>query len=132
MSRKYSLVLIAFLISFSAISQVDYSKKSTEKLKRSPELFPQKEQKERRLLSIYTQDTKDILYGNPCMDAVTNRFGFEYVVMPKNAKGFSSGTQRFFHNTGVKTLLFFRNPFWGIITKKESKACRQKTGDYAG
>ena len=66
------------------------------------------------------------------MDAVTDRFGFEYVVMPKNAPGFSSGGQRFFHNLGVKTLLFFRNPFWGIITKKEAKACRQKTGDYAG
>lgn len=132
MIRKYLLGLFAFLISFSAISQIDYSKKSTEKVKRNPELFAEKDKKERRLLSIYTKNTKDILYGNPCMDKVTNRFGFEYVVMPKNAKGFSSGTQRFFHNAGVKTLLFFRNPFWGIITKKEAKACRQKTGDYAG
>jgi hypothetical protein len=61
------------------------------------------------------------------MDKVTQRFGYEYVVMPKNAPKFHSGFQRVSHNFFVKTALFFRNPFWKIISKKKAKECRQKT-----
>ncbi len=133
MNRKWVFILLILNFFISDVwGQVDYSNKSTGKLKNRPELLPENKNETKRLLSIYTKDTKQILYGNPCMDAITNRFGFEYVVMPKNAPGFSSGMQRFFHNFGVKTRLFFRNPFWAIITKRETKACRQKTGDYAG
>ncbi|MBK6266041.1 hypothetical protein JKA74_13440 [Marivirga sp. S37H4] len=133
MNIKGVILLFIFIFSMSNTwAQVDYSKKSTGKVKKRPELLPENDNETKRLLSIYTKDTKKILYGNPCMDAVTQRFGFEYVVMPKNAPGFSSGFQKFFHNLGVKTVLFFRNPLWGIIAKKESKECRQKTGDYAG
>ncbi|RUA27383.1 MAG: hypothetical protein DSY77_17470 [Bacteroidetes bacterium] len=66
------------------------------------------------------------------MDKVTQRFGYEYVVMPKNASKFHSGFQRTAHNFFVKTALFFRNPFWKIISNKKAKECRQKTGDYVG
>jgi hypothetical protein len=124
-------LFLSFSICFSSWAQIDYSNKSTNKLKKSPELTPEKDNPQKRLLSIYTKDTRKILYGNPCMDAVTERFGFEYVVMPNNAPGFNA-VNKFFHNAGVKTLLFFRNPLWGIITKKKVKECRQKTGDYNG
>ncbi len=124
-------MLLVIGSTFNSWAQIDYSKKSTNKLKNSPELSPQNANPQKRLLTIYTNDTQKILYGNPCMDAVTERFGFEYVVMPKNAPGFTPAA-KFFHNVGVKTVLFFRNPLWGIISKKKAKECRQKTGDYVG
>lgn len=126
------LVVICVLYSLSGVAQIDYKKNSTEKIEREPDLIPKNEKQPRRLLSIYTNDTKSILYGNPCMDEVTARFGYEYVVMPKNAQGFSSGINKALHNFGVKFILFFRNPFWKVIVNKKAKECRQKTGDYMG
>lgn len=126
-------ILFLFLsLSNPIFGQVDYKNKSTEKIKRQPELEPEREKKSQRLLSIYIKDTQNVLYGNPCMDKVTGRFGYEYVVMPKNASKFHSGFQRYLHNFFVKTALFFRNPFWKIISNKKAKECRQKTGDYMG
>ncbi|WP_375580620.1 hypothetical protein ABWH96_06205 [Marivirga tractuosa] len=124
--------LLFILFSLPLIGQVDYNNKATEKIKKQPELEPERNQKQRNLLSIYIKDTKNVLYGNPCMDKISERFGYEYVVMPKNASKFHSGFNRSMHNFFVKTVLFFRNPFWKIISNKKAKECRQKTGDYAG
>ncbi|HET8860674.1 hypothetical protein [Marivirga sp.] len=126
------IILISVLVCSTSYGQIDYGHKSTGKIKENPELKPVNQNPRRRLLSIYIKDTQDILYGNPCMDKVTNRFGYEFVVMPKNASKFYSGFQRVMHNTLVKTALFFRNPFWKIISNKKAKECRQKTGDYMG
>lgn len=126
------LLFVLMVFSLPAFSQVNYRENSTEKLKNQPELEPESNFKRRRLLSIYIKDTKNVLYGNPCMDKVTNRFGYEYVVMPKNASKFHSGLNRFMHNFFAKTALFFRNPLWKIISNKKAKECRQKTGDYMG
>ena len=112
-------------------AQVDFKDKSTEKIKIEPELVPEQYHKPKKLLTLYTNDTKSILYGNPCMEEVTTRFGYEYVVMPKNAPGYS-GASKVMHNFGVKFLLFFRNPFWKVISNKKAEECRQKTGDYIG
>jgi hypothetical protein len=126
-------ILVALtLLTIPAFSQIDYGENSTEKLKRQPELEPENANPDRRLLSIYIKNTQNILYGNPCMDKVTERFGYEYVVMPNNASKFHSGIHKVTHNFFVKTALFFRNPFWKIISKKKAKECRQKTGDYTG
>ncbi|WMN12724.1 hypothetical protein QYS49_34440 [Marivirga salinae] len=125
-------ILSIYLFSFEGFSQINYKENSTEKIKQEPELEPENEFPNRKLLSIYIKNTKNILYGNPCMDKVTQRFGYEYVVMPKNASKFHSGFQRNMHNIFVKTALFLRNPFWKIISKKKAKECRQKTGDYMG
>jgi len=126
--------LSSFLLVFSlpVVGQVDYKNNSTEKIKKQPELEPEGNSKGRRLLSIYIKDTKNVLYGNPCMAKVTQRFGYEYVVMPKNASKYHSGFQSRMHNFYVKSILFFRNPFWRIISNKKAKECRQKTGDYMG
>jgi hypothetical protein len=110
-----------------AVGQVDYNNNATEKIKRQPELEPESDKIRRRLLSIYIKDTKNVLYGNPCMDEVSERFGYEYVVMPKNASKYHSSFQSVMHNFYVKSILFFRNPFWKIISNKKAKECRQKT-----
>lgn len=125
-------ISVNILISHQVSAQINYKDKSTEKLKKDPDLEPEPSSKKRRLLSIYIKNTTNTLYGNPCMDKVTERFGFEYVVMPSGTTAFGNGFNRFFHNFGTKFLLFFRNPLWGIITKKKYKECRQKTGDYTG
>lgn len=128
----FCFLSMTIFISQQTFGQIDYKNSSTEKIKNQPELEPEKSGKSRRYLSIYIKDTKNVLYGNPCMDKVTERFGYEYVVMPKNATKFHSGLGRSMHNFFVKTALFFRNPFWKIISNKKAKECRQKTGDYAG
>ncbi|MFQ3213417.1 MAG: hypothetical protein ACJAT1_001989 [Marivirga sp.] len=129
---KWCGVLLCFFCFCVPVSaQIDFKKNSTEKLAVNPDLIPEQYHKPKRLLSIFTSDTKSILYGNPCMDAVTVRFGYEYVVMPNNAQGYS-GANKAVHNFGVKFLLFFRNPFWKVISKKKAIDCRQKTGDYNG
>lgn len=128
----FLLILSSILFSLEGMGQIDYKENSTEKIKQNPELEPENDNPNRKLLSIYIEDTKNVLYGNPCMDKVTQRFGYEYIVMPKNASKFHSGFQRVTHNFFVKTALFFRNPFWKIISNKKAKECRQKTGDYAG
>ncbi|ADR23093.1 hypothetical protein MATR_30580 [Marivirga tractuosa] len=125
-------ILSSFLFSLEGLCQIDYKENSTEKIKKDPDLEPENNNPRRKLLSIFIKDTQNVLYGNPCMDKVTQRFGYEYIVMPKNAKKFHSGFQRNMHNFFVKTALFFRNPFWKIISNKKAKECRQKTGDYAG
>lgn len=129
---KGVLFLIFFgSLSFSLSAQVDFKQNSTEKIAIEPDLYPERYHKPKKLLTIYTKDTKRILYGNPCMEAVTTRFGYEFVVMPNNAEGYT-GFQMFTHNLGTKFLLFLRNPLWKIISKKQFKECRQKTGDYNG
>lgn len=130
--RVSAVFLVLIMFSLPSFGQIDYNKNSTEKIKKQPELEPEEDNKNRRLLSIYIKDTQNVLYGNPCMDKVSERFGYEYVVMPKNASKFHSGFRRSMHNFFVKTALFFRNPFWKIISNKKAKECRQKTGDYAG
>lgn len=132
MKALVCVIVFTVVVSFEGVSQIDYKEKSTEKVKFNPDLKPQNESPKRRLLSIYVKDTRNVLYGNPCMNKVTQRFGYEYVVMPKNAKKMHSGFQRSMHNFSVKTVLFFRNPFWKIISNKKAKECRQKTGDYMG
>lgn len=129
---KWGVAVCLFLcFNLPVFAQVDFKRNSTEKISIHPELEPEQYHKSKKLLSIYTNNTQNILYGNPCMDAVTSRFGYEYVVMPKNAKGYS-GISKATHNFGVKFLLFLRNPFWKIISNKKAKECRQKTGDYNG
>src|SRR5690554_1203008 len=110
------VLVLTVISSFEGISQINFKEKSTEKIALNPDLKPENVSTKRRLLSIYVKDTKKILYGNPCMNKVMQRFGYEYVVMPKNAKVMHSGFQRSMHNFAVKTVLFFRNPFWKIIS----------------
>jgi len=132
--KLWALGFLCVIVFFSnpIFGQIDYRENSTEKIKNEPDLEPESNYKKRRLFSIYIKDTKNVLYGNPCMNKVTERFGYEYVVMPKNASKYHSGVNRIMHNFFVKTALFFRNPFWKVISKKKAKECRQKTGDYVG
>lgn len=89
--------------------------------------------KKRRPLFIVKKNTRKILYGNRCFLDVQRSMGFEYLVQPKGNPLNRSGIGRFFHNFGVKFLLYFRNgPFWQIKLQKKKKECRKLSGDFVG
>ena len=62
---------------------------------------------------IIRNNSKGTLKGNKCFEEVTRKFGFEYLIIPKNSGPYRSGFSRWWHNLGVKSALFFKNgPFW--------------------
>lgn len=82
---------------------------------------------------IYKWNMKGLMSGNRCVEETTRKMGFIYEVVPKEGPGSKTQEGVFFHNLGVKTLLFFRNgPFWTTRLKKRIKECRKRTGDYMG
>lgn len=94
---------------------------------------PNSEKSEKALLSIVKNDTKEILYGNKCVEEVANKMGFKYLVIPKGNKGNLNGFNRFFHNLGVKFIITIKNgPFWKSKIKKRIRDCRNQSGDFTG
>ena len=84
-------------------------------------------------MTIIKNDTKGILYGNKCFEDFTRSIGFVYSVQIKGNVGGLSGAGRFFHNTGVKTALFFTAwPWWKLRVNKKKKDCRKLSGDFVG
>lgn len=74
------------------------------------------DEKNKRKLDYY------YMSGNPCVEQVTHRYGFEYELVPKTVK--MNVFRRFFHNLGVNTLTFLKNgPFWKKRMKKKIRIC---------
>lgn len=74
------------------------------------------DEKSKRKLDYY------YMSGNPCVEQVTHRYGFEYELVPKTVK--MNVFRRFFHNLGVNTITFFKHgPFWKKKMKKKIKTC---------
>jgi hypothetical protein len=71
--------------------------------------------KKKKIRYIVRSDSKGTLTGNKCFEEVTNKFGFEYLIVPEKMPPNKNGFSRFMHNFGVKTVLFFKNgPGWQI------------------
>jgi len=89
--------------------------------------------KTKKVRYIIRSDTQGTLIGNNCFEEVTQKYGFEYLIVPENTPPKPKGFSRFMHNFGVKTVLFFRNgPGWQMRLKKKYKQCRYQYGDYVG
>ena len=87
----------------------------------------------KRIKYLIKGDTKNTLYGNPCVNQVTREMGFEYLITLKGHRGYESEVQRWAHNFGVKVGLVFKNgPFWKAQLKKMTADCRDRSGDYVG
>ena len=100
-------------------------KKQTKKKKVAP--------KEKKIRFIIKNDTKGILYGNPCMNEETRRMGFEYVVQTQGVPGSLGTVRRLWNNFVTKLRLTFTNtPFWKLILKSRVKDCRERSGDRVG
>jgi hypothetical protein len=89
--------------------------------------------KEKNIRFIIKNDTKGILYGNPCMNEETRRMNFEYVVQNPGLPGSLGNRKRLWNNFVTKLrLTITRTPFWKLILKARVKDCRQKSGDLVG
>lgn len=106
----------------------------TEAINTGKKLKPNKYRPERRNVEyIYTNDSKGIYFGNPCVMEATRSMGFEYVLQVKGIPGSPSEDEQFEHNVIVKTkLVFTRSPFWKLILKKKIKKCLEMSGDFVG
>ncbi|MBW3544990.1 MAG: hypothetical protein KY428_05200 [Bacteroidetes bacterium] len=84
-------------------------------------------------LYLYRSSTRGTLMGNKCLDDYTEKMGFRYVIMPANQEGSLSTTQIRMNNFGVKFLLLLkRGPFWHHRLSRQTKKCREKSGDFMG
>jgi len=89
--------------------------------------------KKKKKRYIIRNDSRGTLTGNQCFEEVTEKFGFEYLIVPDKILPNRNGFSRFMHNFGVKTVLFFRNgPGWQIRLNKKYKQCRYQYGDFVG
>jgi len=89
--------------------------------------------KNRKIRYIVTEDTKKTLAGNACFEEVTREMGFMYLAVPKGQAPYEDGFSRWWHNLGVKFVIFFKNgPFWKIKVKKKREYCKYSSGDYVG
>ena len=76
-----------------------------------------KKKKKRYIIRSETQGT---LIGNKCFEEVTEKYGFEYLIVPEGTPPKPKKIGRSMHNFGVKTVLFFKNgPGWQIRLKKK-------------
>ena len=92
-----------------------------------------KSPKEKRIAAIYVKDGKKLLIGNPCAIEATRAMGFEYELWHRPDPRFNSNWQTFWHNTGIKTRLFFtRGPWWKSTINKKFKQCAIQSGDFRG
>lgn len=89
--------------------------------------------KRKKIAYIYTEDSKGILYGNPCAVEATRKMRFEYVVQPFGLPGSPNQKDYELNNFLVQLRLFFtRSPFWKLILKKRIRECAEKSGDIVG
>ena len=97
-----------------------------------------KDYKTKKPIEWVKNSPKGLLIGNPCMEAVTEKMGFIYVIqskIPQSKYGGIrlTGFERFWHNMFAKLRITFKNgPFWKLKLKKKRKECRAVTGDYVG
>ncbi len=89
--------------------------------------------KEKKIVYIITNDTKNTLAGNECFEAVTRKMGFMYMALPKGVSPNTSGFSRWMHNFGVKFVILLKNgPFWKSKVNRKYRECRLRMGDFAG
>lgn len=95
---------------------------------------PKKQKKkEKKIRYLITNDTKNTLAGNLCFEEVTTSMGFQYLAVPKGQAPNKNGFSRWWHNFGVKWVIFFKNgPFWKSKVNKKFDECKYGSGDFMG
>ncbi len=89
--------------------------------------------KEKKIRYIIKNDSKRILYGNPCVLEQTRRMNFEYAIQIEGLPGTLKPARRLWENTKTwMNLIFLRSPFWKTTLNRRVKDCRRKSGDLVG
>lgn len=127
-------VLLVFFLFFEGISSLAQVADELTSTNTVDGLSPRhRKLRNKKVTYIIKKNTREILYGNKCVEEYTRDMGFMYLVIPKGQPGYESELDRFFHNFGAKAKLFFtKGPFWKLRVKKRIKECRKKTGDFVG
>lgn len=83
----------------------------------------------KKLIEVFKQDTKNLMYGNICVIEHTHKMGFEYVVEHNNTGAWGN----FFHNRISYLRIMFKNGlFWRHKLKLRIQDCTQASGDFVG
>ncbi|MGI9542109.1 MAG: hypothetical protein ACR2MX_02555 [Cyclobacteriaceae bacterium] len=132
-NKAFGAAFILWFFSFPAFTQ---SQESEIPREGSSAIVTKKKRhlvKRQRIRYLIKGNTKNTLYGNPCVNQVTREMGFEYLITMKGQQGYESEAQRWAHNFGVKMGLVFKNgPFWKAKLNKRTANCRDRSGDYVG
>ncbi len=131
---KYLVVFILLCVTFTIQAQEDLRFGDTPTTNKDAKYKPRdKDYRQKALIHWVKPDAKGLLIGNKCMDEVTYKMGFIYLVQPKGQPGHRTEFGRLTHNFFAKMGIFFRNgPFWKFKLKKKAKECRRLTGDFMG
>lgn len=140
MRRFYFRSFFAFLLITFFVGSIAFSQEENQTpfptpntvIGAKPDPKKQKE-KEEKIRFIIKNDTKNTLSGNLCFEEETRKMGFQYLAIPKGQPPNKNGFSRFWHNLGVRTMIFFKNgPFWKSKVNKKLDDCRYGSGDYVG
>lgn len=80
---------------------------------------------------IIVRKPEKVLYGNPCMEEITHKMGFQYLLIPRTTAEGYSNQGRFWHNLKAHFKLVKKNGFfYKRKLKRAIKFCRQMSGDF--
>lgn len=72
-----------------------------------------------------------VLYGNPCMEEITDEMGFEYLLIPRTSAEGYTDEEPFWHNLKAHFKLIKKNGlFYKRKLRRAIKFCRQMSGDF--
>ena len=88
----------------------------------------------KKLDYIVIDNPAKVLYGNPCVEEVTQKMGFKYQYIPDTrAPGYVNTEDPTWHNIKTHFKLMFKNgPFYKSKVRKAIKRCRKSSGDFVG
>jgi hypothetical protein len=140
MSQALFLYPVILSLFFLVRVSVSYGQDNNEKYIPTPNTVkdatpdPKKQgPKGKKIRYIITNNTQKTLAGNACFEEATHKMGFQYLAIPRGQAPNTTGWNRWWHNFGVKTIIFFKNgPFWKVKVNKKYKACKYQTGDFVG
>lgn len=133
MLKKLLFILITLFAAQQLYAQETIPPTSTTDLDSKINKKKERPKGKRRYMTIIKLNTKNTLYGNKCFEDFTRRLGFVYEIQIKGNAGSMTGFNRFWHNTGTKTALFFTAwPWWKLRVNKRYKECRKSSGDFVG
>ena len=131
---RYCVLIVLCLITVQVQAQDDLKFGDTGTTAKAPKYKSNpKDYKKQRPIQWVKNDARNLLIGNPCMEEMTQRMGFVYLIQPKGESPNENEVQRNLHNFFAKLKITFRNgPFWKFKLKKKRRNCGAETGDFVG
>lgn len=82
---------------------------------------------------LYAYNMKKVLYGNPCVNDATHKYGYEYIPAFDSAEEPRNDLQIWAHNFFTSLGITLKHGFrWKRNVKKRIKYCSESSGDFNG